>query len=179
MLGLAVPAMIGSRDAQVFYSGSRTAFERHRDVLDTWATSTYDGPDAGAASLIDLAMLSGMYQMFAGFLHGAAMVGSGGMSAARFAARTTPFLAAMTRGLAGLARVVDGGDYTVAGQQSLEFSDLSHIVRASEEQGVEPAALAAVQALIDRQVTAGHGSDGLARIYESLRAPSAPAGGAA
>lgn len=176
---MAVPAMIGSPEAQVFYSGSRAAFERYRDVLDTWATSTYDGPDAGMASLIDLAMLSGMYQMFAGFLHGAAMVGSGGMTATRFAARATPFLAAMTRGLAGLARVVDGGDYTVAGQQSLEFSDLSHIVRASHEQGVNPATLAAVQALIGRQVAAGHGAEGLARIYESLRAGAAPTGGAA
>jgi 3-hydroxyisobutyrate dehydrogenase-like beta-hydroxyacid dehydrogenase len=176
---MAVPAMIGSRDAQVFYSGSRTAFERYREVFDTWATSSYDGPGAGMASLIDLAMLSGMYQMFAGFLHGAAMVGSEGMTAARFADRTAPFLAAMTRGFAGLARVVDGGDYTVAGQQSLDFSDLSHIVRASAEQGVNPATLAAVQDLISRQVAAGHGSDGLARIYESLRAPAAPARGVA
>lgn len=176
---MAVPAMIGSRDAQVFYSGPRTTFERYRDVFDTWATSTYDGPDAGLASLIDLAMLSGMYQMFAGFLHGAAMVGSEGMTAAAFAARATPFLAAMTRGFAGLARVVDGGDYTVAGQQSLDFSDLSHIVRASEDQGVDPATLGAVQALIRRQVDAGHGSEGLARMYESLRPRTAPTGGAA
>jgi 3-hydroxyisobutyrate dehydrogenase-like beta-hydroxyacid dehydrogenase len=50
---LAVPAMIGSREAQIFYSGSSTAYEQYRDVLDSWATTTYDGPDAGMASLID------------------------------------------------------------------------------------------------------------------------------
>ena len=54
--------MIGSRGAQI-----------------------YKGPDAGMASMVDLATLSGMYQMFAGFFHGAAMVGSEGMSAATFA----------------------------------------------------------------------------------------------
>lgn len=176
---LAVPAMIGSREAQIFYSGSQVAYELHREVLDILATSTYDGADAGLASLIDLAMLSGMYQMFAGFFHGAAMVRSAGMTAAQFAARTTPFISATTNGFSGYAEVIDGGDYTVPGQQSLEFSDLSHIVRASDEQGVDPVTIAAVQALIRRQIVGGHGSEGLARLYESLRADDPTVGGVA
>lgn len=174
---LAVPAMIGSPGAQVFYSGSQNAFDQHREILDAWATSTFDGTDAGRASLIDLAMLSGMYQMFAGFIHGAAMVGSEGMIATDFATRTTPFLSAMTEGFAEFAQIIDGGDYTVPGQQSLDFSELSHIVRASEEQGVNPAPLAAVQALISRQIAAGYGSEGFSRIFESFRAADATVGG--
>lgn len=166
---MAVPAMIGSRAGQIFYSGSRAAYDALLPTLDVWATSEFHGEDAGRASLVDLAMLSGMYQMFTGFFHGAAMVASMGMSAADFAARQAPFLAAMTEGLDGYAKVIDGGDYTVAGQQSLEFSDLSHIVRASEEEGVDPSPIAAVQALISGQIAAGHGSEGLARVYESLR----------
>jgi 3-hydroxyisobutyrate dehydrogenase-like beta-hydroxyacid dehydrogenase len=167
---LAVPPMIGTPAAAVFYSGSRGAFEASQPWLDLWASSTYDGEDAGRAALFDLAMLSGMYAMFAGFMHGAAMVGSDGVSAREFATRTTAFLAAMTEGFMGFAEVIDGGDYTVEGQQSLDFSDLSHIVRASDEQGVNPAPIAMVQALIRCQVAAGHGSEGFARIYESLRA---------
>lgn len=167
---MAVPAMIGSRAGQIFYSGSRAAYDALLPTLDVWATSEFHGEDAGRASLVDLAMLSGMYQMFTGFFHGAAMAATIGMSAADFAARQAPFLAAMTEELAGYAKVIDGGDYTVAGQQSLEFSDLSHIVRASEEQGIDPAPIAAVQALISRQIDAGHGSEGLPRVIESLRA---------
>ena len=109
-----------------------------------------------------------MYTMFAGFLHGAAMAGSAGMSATDFAARATPFLSAMTFGFADDARVIDGGDYTVAGQQSLDFSDLSHIVRASEEQGVEPSPIAAVQELISKQIAAGPRHRGL---RQDLREP--------
>lgn len=167
---MAVPAMIGSRAGQIFYSGSRAAYDALLPTLDVWATSEFHGEDAGRASLVDLAMLSGMYQMFTGFFHGAAMVATTGMSASDFAARQAVFLAAMTEELAGYAKVIDGGDYTVAGQQSLEFSDLSHIVRASEEQGVDPAPIAAVQALISRQIDAGYGSEGLPRVVESLRA---------
>lgn len=167
---MATPPMIGTPEASILYSGLREVFDEVRPVLDRWATSTYDGADSGLASLFDLAMLSGMYTMFAGFLHGAAMVGSAGISATDFAARATPFLAAMTSGFAHDAAVIDGGDYTVPGQQSLEFSDLGHIVRASQEQGVDPTPVAAVQGLISRQIAAGHGAEGFARLYESLRA---------
>jgi 3-hydroxyisobutyrate dehydrogenase-like beta-hydroxyacid dehydrogenase len=167
---MATPPMIGMSEASILYSGSRHVFDTARPVLDRWATSTYYGEDSGLASLFDLALLSGMYSMFAGFLHGAAMVGAAGVSATEFAAHATPFLGAMTAGFADDARVIDGGDYTVAGQQSLVFSDLGKIVRASEEQGVEPTPIAAVQALISEQIAAGHGAEGFARIYESLRA---------
>lgn len=167
---MATPPMIGTAEASILYSGSADVFAAVRPVLDRWGTSTYDGADSGLASLYDLAMLSGMYTMFAGFLHGAAMVGSVGVTATEFAARATPFLSAMTAGFAHDAAVIDGGDYTVPGQQSLDFSDLGHIVRASEEQGVDPAPVAAVQELISRQIAAGHGAEGFARVYESLRA---------
>lgn len=169
---MATPPMIGGPGAAILYSGLCEVFEDARPVLDRWADSTYDGADSGLASLFDLAMLSGMYSMFAGFLHGAAMAGSAGMSATEFAGRATPFLAAMTDSFAHFASVIDGGDYTVPGQQSLDFSDLSHIVRASEEQGVLPMPIAAVQELISKQIAAGHGAEGFARIYEGLRADS-------
>ena len=167
---MATPPMIGGPGAAILYSGLREVFEDARPVLDRWADSTYDGADSGLASLFDLAMLSGMYSMFAGFLHGAAMAGSAGMSATEFAGRATPFLSAMTDSFAYFASVIDGGDYTVPGQQSLDFSDLSHIVRASEEEGVPPVPVAAVQELISKQIAAGHGAEGFARIYEGLRA---------
>jgi 3-hydroxyisobutyrate dehydrogenase-like beta-hydroxyacid dehydrogenase len=176
---MAVPAMIGTGDGQILYSGSEEAYDTLLPVLGAWGSSEYLGADPGRAALVDLAMLSGMYQMFTGFLHGAAMAAPAGMTAAEFAARQVPFLSAMVHGLAGYAQIVDGGDYTVAGQQSLDFSDLSHLVRASEEEGVDPAPIAAVQELIDRQVRAGYGSEGFARIYESMRRTAASAEGAA
>ncbi|WP_257231154.1 NAD(P)-dependent oxidoreductase [Streptomyces sp. UH6] len=175
---MAVPAMIGPREGQILYSGSRAAYDALLPLLDVWPAGEFHGEDAGRASLVDLAMLSGMYQMFTGFLHGAAMVASLGMSASDFAARQAPFLSAMTHELAGYAKVVDGGDYTVPGQQSLDFSDLSHLVRASEEEGVDPAPIAAVQELIGRQIAAGHGSEGFPRIYESLRPAGVTTGSA-
>jgi 3-hydroxyisobutyrate dehydrogenase-like beta-hydroxyacid dehydrogenase len=166
---LAVPEMIGGPGSSILYSGSSAAFDRYGSVLERWGSGTYLGPDAGLAALYDLALLAGMYVMFAGFLHGAAMVAPAGVSATEFAARAAPWLTAMTGAFAEYAAVVDGGDYTVAGQQSLEFSDLGDIVRASVEQGIAPDMVAAVQRLVRRQIDAGHGREGFARLYESIR----------
>ncbi|MGF0116223.1 NAD(P)-dependent oxidoreductase [Promicromonospora sp. Marseille-Q5078] len=165
---MAAPPMIGAPGAAILYSGDEGVFRETRGVLDVWATGTFEGTDPGRASLLDLAMLSGMYTMFAGFLHGAAMVGVDGVDAASFARRAAPFLAAMTEFFALDAEVIDGGDYS-GPVQSLDWSDLGHLVRASEEQGVDPAPIAMVVELRRRQVDAGHGAEDFARIYESLR----------
>jgi 3-hydroxyisobutyrate dehydrogenase-like beta-hydroxyacid dehydrogenase len=166
---MAVPEMIGKPGSAILYSGSEAVFDRYRDLMALWGESSWFGPDAGMASLYDLAMLSGMYVMFAGFLHGAAMVGSEGVSAVDFAARATPFLAAMTGVFREFARIVDARDYAGEGQQSLEFSDLTDLLTASTEQGVSTEVIAPVQALLTRQISAGHGKDGFVRIFEELR----------
>ncbi|PWK83409.1 3-hydroxyisobutyrate dehydrogenase-like beta-hydroxyacid dehydrogenase [Lentzea atacamensis] len=168
---MAVPHMIGRPESSILYSGSAEVFHEHRALLDLWGTSTYFGEDAGLASLYDLALLSGMYVMFAGFLHGAAMVAPAGITATEFAKAAAPWLTAMTGGFEGYAAVIDGGDYTVEGQQSLEFSDLTHIVAASADQGISTEVIGMVQQLIQRQIDAGHGKEGFARIIESIKQP--------
>ena len=167
---MAVPAMIGQPGSGLLYSGSAAAFDRHKPLLELWGSITYFGADPGLAPLYDLALLAGMYVMFAGFMHGAAMVAPAGVTAGEFAAMAAPWLTAMTEGFQGFATVIDGGDYTVDGQQSLEFSDLGDILTASSDQGISTDVVAMVQRLIRRQIDAGHGKDGFARIMESIRA---------
>jgi 3-hydroxyisobutyrate dehydrogenase-like beta-hydroxyacid dehydrogenase len=167
---MAVPAMIGGAGSSIFYSGSGSVFEEQRPLLEEWGEASFFGTDAGTASLYDLAILAGMYTMFAGFMHGAAMVGAEGGSAADFAARATPFLAAMTGAFGEFAAVIDSRDYAGEGQQSLEFSDLGDLLQASADQGVSVEVIEPVQRLIRRQIAAGHGAEGFARIYEELRA---------
>ncbi|MGC9499238.1 NAD(P)-dependent oxidoreductase [Streptomyces sp. WG7] len=168
---MAVPHMIGRPGASVLYSGSAEVFDQYKPLLDLWGTSSYFGEDAGLASLYDLALLAGMYVMFAGFMHGAAMVAPAGVTAAEFAAHATPWLTAMTGGFEGFAAVIDGGDYTVEGQQSLRFSDLTDILAASSDQGISTEVVTMVQRLIQRQIDAGHGEEGFARIIESIKQP--------
>lgn len=166
---MAVPELIGTPAGEVLYSGSAEVFDAHRGLLESWCRAEYLGFDAGAAALYDLALLAGMYSMFAGFFHGAAMVGTAGVSATEFAGRATPWLQAMADSLTDFAAVVDAGDYGAAGQQSLYFSDPRYIVTASRDAGVRTDLIDAVRALVLRQIDAGHGADGFARVIESFR----------
>ncbi len=168
---LAVPEMIGSPGSSIFYSGARDVFDAHHDLWELWGESEFAGTDPGLAALHDMAMLTGMYTMFAGFLQGAAMLAAEGVPASAFAARQAPFLAAMTESLPGYAETVDTRDYAGPGQQSLRFTAtaLSALLRAAVEQGVVPAALQPVHDLVNRQIAAGHGDLGTARIFEEMR----------
>jgi 3-hydroxyisobutyrate dehydrogenase-like beta-hydroxyacid dehydrogenase len=168
---MAVPAMIGTPASEIFYSGDESIFQRCQEIFAVWGKASYFGADTGLASLYDLALLAGMYVMFAGFLQGAAMVRTAGISASAFAVRSKAWLTAMTEGFAGLAAVVDGGDYTVPNQQSLDFSDLAKMLAAAAEVGVGAQPVALVQALINRQQSAGFGAHGFARIDESIANP--------
>ncbi|MFC5823646.1 NAD(P)-dependent oxidoreductase [Nonomuraea insulae] len=168
---MAVPPMIGQPGSSILYSGSAAVFDQYKPLLELWGTSTYFGKDAGLASLYDLALLAGMYVMFAGFMHGAAMVAPAGITAGEFAAMAAPWQSAMTGAFQGFAAVIDGGDYTVEGQQSLQFSNLSDLLAASSGQGISTEVVAMVQRLIQRQIDAGHGEEGFARIIESIKQP--------
>ncbi|MGV9798491.1 NAD(P)-dependent oxidoreductase [Mycobacterium sp. NPDC003449] len=166
---MATPEMIGTPQSSILYSGSSALYDDHRKLLELWGTPEYLGDDAGMASLYDLALLSAMYAMFAGFFHGAAMVGAAGVPAKEFAARAAGWLSAVVPSLAGYAEVIDGGDYGVVGQQSLLFSDLGDIIEASRDQGIGSEVVDVVQRLIRRQIDAGHGADGFARVIESIK----------
>jgi 3-hydroxyisobutyrate dehydrogenase-like beta-hydroxyacid dehydrogenase len=158
---MATPEMIGTPQSAVLYSGSQRLYGEYRDP--------------GMASLYDLALLSGMYTMFAGFFHGAAMVGAAGVPAKEFAARAATWLQTVVFAITEYAEVIDGGDYSLPGQQSLEFSDISDIVDASRDQGISTELVDVVQRLIHRQIDAGHGRDGFARVIESIKHPEAAA----
>jgi 3-hydroxyisobutyrate dehydrogenase-like beta-hydroxyacid dehydrogenase len=168
---MATPGMIGTPQSSILYSGSPEVFDQHRGLLELWGSPEYFGDDAGMASLYDLALLSGMYAMFAGFFHGAAMVGAAGVPAKEFATRAAAWLQNVVFAVTEYADVIDGGDYSVPGQQSLEFSDISDIVDASRAQGISTELVDVVQRLIHRQIDAGHGTDGFARVIESIKHP--------
>jgi 3-hydroxyisobutyrate dehydrogenase-like beta-hydroxyacid dehydrogenase len=170
---MAVPEMIGAPGSLIYYSGSRALFDDVRPLLQTWGETEYFGNDAGLASLHDLALLSTMYVMFAGFFHGAAMAGTAGMPAKEFAGRAIGWLQTVLPALSEFAEVIDGGDYTAPGQQSLDFSDITEIVDASRDAGISTEVVDVVQRLVHRQIDTGHGAEGFARVIESIRRPAA------
>ncbi|GAA3729769.1 3-hydroxyisobutyrate dehydrogenase-like beta-hydroxyacid dehydrogenase [Spinactinospora alkalitolerans] len=172
---MAVPPMIGSPESVLLYSGSADAFEAHRRTLEILGTGRHLGADAGLAPLHDLAMLTGAYGMFAGFLQAVAMVGTERAEVAEFTSSLlVPWLNAMTTELPRLAERVDTGDHAtdVGSNLAMQAAAFPNLVDAAGAQGVDAGLLAPVRALLDRGVAEGHGAEELSSLVELLRKPA-------
>ncbi|MEU2038947.1 NAD(P)-dependent oxidoreductase [Nocardia niwae] len=166
---MAVPPMIGLPGAAILYSGSQAVFDAHRQTLELLAAAEYFGEDAGFASTYDFALLATMYAMFGGFLHGAAMMRSVGVSAAEFGRRAAGWVSAMTGSLPHQGAVIDTAAYTDP-VQSIAFhkAALDAINRASRDANITLDFVAPLKNLLDRQVADGRGALGFERTFEEL-----------
>ncbi|MFR9722579.1 NAD(P)-dependent oxidoreductase [Streptomyces sp. MS19] len=168
---MAVPPMIGTPGAYVFYSGSREAFERHEAVLAVPARTAYVGEDAGLAALHDVALLTAMTGMFAGVTQAFALVGGADVAPGDFAGLLADWLGAMTGSVHEVAAQLEGGDLTKGVTSSLAMMAAGNgtLVRTAEEAGVGNELLAPFMALMERRVAQGHGDEGLAGLPGLLR----------
>ncbi|MGG2462449.1 NAD(P)-dependent oxidoreductase [Streptomyces sp. RGM 3693] len=167
---MAVPDLIGKPSAFVLYSGAKDAFERSRGVLDSFARSVYLGTDPGLAPLNDLALLSGMYGMFGGFLHAAALMRSADRNVTAFTREVLmPWLRAMAENqLPAMAAQVDSGDYGVTGSNLAMQVSHDAIGDASRAQGVSTELFDPLWELMKRRVADGHGQESIGGVLELL-----------
>ena len=159
---MAVPEIIGRPQAFVLYSGAKDAFEAHRGLLDAFARSVYLGSDPGLAPLNDLALLSGMYGMFGGFLHAAGLVRSAGGNVAEFTRELlVPWLRAMADSqLPAMAEQADAGNYGATG------SNLATQVSHDAIGAVSARSGGPGRGGRERGVTDGHGEESIGGVLE-------------
>ncbi len=165
---MAVPEIIGQPQAFVLYSGAEDAFRAHREVLDAFARSVYLGTDPGLAPLNDLALLSGMYGMFGGFLHAAGLVRSAGGNVAEFTRELlVPWLRAMADNqLPAMAEQADSGDYGATGSNLAMQVSHDAIGDVSRAQGVSTELFGPLWELMKRRVADGHGAESVGGVLE-------------
>ncbi|MFI7675334.1 NAD(P)-dependent oxidoreductase [Actinophytocola sp. NPDC049390] len=166
---MAIPSMIGTPAAVVLYSGSEQAFRRSESALQAFGEARYLGAAPGMAALNDIAMLTGMYGMFGGFVHAAALVRTEGVAVVEFTETLlVPWLRALFPALVDMAGQIDSGDYTA------KESDLSMQVAndgisvVSRAQGVSSELSDPLFALMRRRVEQGFGGDDFPSVVELL-----------
>ncbi|MFF9091972.1 NAD(P)-dependent oxidoreductase [Streptomyces sp. NPDC014802] len=171
---MAVPPMIGAPDsgAYVFYSGSAELFEEHRDALAVPAGTVYVGTDPGFAALHDVALLSGMYGMFAGIAHAFALIRREDIAPKEFAPLLVSWLGAMAPMALQTAEQLESGDYRtgVASHLAMQVAGSATLLRTAEEQGVDAGLLTPVLDLMRRRLADGHGDEGTTGLVDLLRA---------
>ncbi|KAL2862469.1 NAD(P)-dependent oxidoreductase [Aspergillus lucknowensis] len=166
---MAIPVMIGSPHAVLLCSGNNAAaFAAVEADLAHLGTAKFLGTDPGSASLHDLALLSGMYGLFAGFFQATALATSQpGNTATGFLSLLVPWLTAMTQSLAALAEQIDSGDYTTRGSNlAMQVAAIPNMIAASEEQGVSPRLVEPIFELMKRAVEGGYGGADISAVIE-------------
>lgn len=172
--GVMVPApLVGTEESFVFYSGPRAVFDAHSATLALIGKPDYRGEDHALAQLYYQALLDIFLTSLAATLHATALVGSAGVSAASFMPYATGFFDTMSSYLGEVAGEVDNGRYPGAeATVTMMGATADHIVAASTEAGIDVGLPVAVQALYDRAIAAGHGSDGWTSLIEGIREPA-------
>lgn len=167
---MAIPQMIGLPGASILYSGDEDAYTLVLPVLSELAAAEFFTGDPGRASLVDLALLAGMYGMFGGMAQATAMAERAGLSPTVFAPRLAGWLQAMAGAAPGHAEAAESRDYTTD-TQSVDFNlgALEAIMAAARDEGVGDAFLAPVRDALAARAVAGHGADVFASIIESVR----------
>ncbi|WP_129648975.1 NAD(P)-dependent oxidoreductase [Peristeroidobacter agariperforans] len=168
---MATPPMIGGEHALILYSGSRATFDAHADSLEALGAANYLGADPGLASLHDLALLSGMYGVFAGFFHATALVDSEGIRSDSFLRLLGPWMAAMMGELPGYAQKIDSGRHgvNVVSNLGMQAASLENILTATREQGVATDLLEPMLELFRQRASAGFGHEDISGIFELMR----------
>ena len=171
---MAVPPMIGTPGAFIFYSGPHDVFEQHRAALEVLARPAYVGADPGLAALYDIALLSAMYGMFGGAQHALALITSTDSRAEPFTnSFLVPWLTAMLTSLPNIARELDNGPAETANSNlSMQAAAYENLVTTAQKQGVDPSLLTPMGELLRRAVATGHGAGGLSALVGMLRAPA-------
>ncbi len=168
---MATPPMIGGEHALLLYSGSKATFDAHAGALEGLGAATYLGADAGLASLHDLALLSGMYGLFAGFFHASALVESEGIRVGAFLKLLGPWMTAMMGELPGYAQKIDSGNHgvNVVSNLGMQAASLDNILTATSEQGVATELLAPMLELFRKRLDAGLGDEDISGVFELIR----------
>ncbi|MFF9853590.1 NAD(P)-dependent oxidoreductase [Streptomyces litmocidini] len=170
---MAVPPMIGVPEAggYVFYSGSRELFELHRAVLAVPVGTEYVGEDAGFAALHDVALLSGMYGMFAGAAHAFALIRREDIDPVAFAPLLSGYLSAMADPyVLQTADRLKSGDLTtgVVSRLAMQVAGTPTFLATAEGQGVSTELLRPYFELMRRRLDVGSGEEDLTGVVDLL-----------
>jgi 3-hydroxyisobutyrate dehydrogenase-like beta-hydroxyacid dehydrogenase len=169
---MAVPDAVGTADAVLVYSGPRPLYDAHEATLGGLGTGLHLGDGPGPSATHEMATLVLMWGMLDGFLNGAAILGTAGLSATAYLPIAQRAVGTVAGWLPEYARQADDGIYPADdGTLDTHLAAMAHVVEESESLGVNAQLPRLVKALAERAVTAGHGGGGYAALVEQFRKP--------
>jgi len=167
---MAIPPMIGQAETLILTSGSAAAHATAHDALKSFGSSRYLGGDPGHAALYDLALLTAMYGMFGGYLHGTALLRADGIAAEGFVELVQPWLMAMQASLPEMARQIDHRDHgsNVGSNLAMQAAAYVNLIDASRARKLSTDLVEPMQRLLQKAVATGSGGHDIASMAELI-----------
>jgi 3-hydroxyisobutyrate dehydrogenase-like beta-hydroxyacid dehydrogenase len=171
--GIMVPAdVVGTDGSYVFYSGPKSVFEAHEPTLSVIGRPDYRGEDRGLAQLFYQALAHVFVTTLAAFVQGAALLGAADVTAREYAPLADGLVQLARESFGEAARNIDADDHPDEGASAQMMAvGVHHIVGAVAATGQHTALPAAVKALFDGVIAAGHGKDSWTRMIDVIRQP--------
>lgn len=171
---MAIPPMIGTPDALIFYGGKTSVFQAHEPLLkQLGGSTTYLGTDPGVPLLYDLALLTMLYGAWYSYFHAHAMLRTANVSAAEFLPFASNWLQHLIVPLLTdpeAARALDEGNHaTDVSNMAVNRLALDNIVHSSREMGISPDWLVPIQAIAKQMVEEGYSADAFSRVFEEMK----------
>lgn len=169
---MAVPQMIGLPEALIFYGGAQEVFAGQEELLKLLGGNiVYLGADAGVPMIYDLALLTMLWSSLAGYYHAQALVSTVGVKAAEFLPFANTWIEhVITPAIPESAEEIDSASFeTEISSLNVNKAAISHLVKTSNQLGIDSDMSVAIQALIEKRVAAGHGTHALSSLVEAFK----------
>ncbi|GGS90992.1 6-phosphogluconate dehydrogenase [Planobispora rosea] len=158
----AAPEMIGTDAATILYSGSRSAFERHRTTLELLSRPRFVGEAPQAAAVWDLALFGVWYDAQLGLLRALDTVRETGIDIAEFSDTAATQLGHVVTGIPTAVSELLQAAYP-AGPATLteHLTVVRHLIELRSGGRLGDGGLPAVAARIEALIADGRGDEGL------------------
>ena len=169
---MASPLEVGTPDGTLLYAGPQAVFDRYKPLLlSLGGNALFMGESPGHAAALEGSLLSFLYAAWIGFLHGAALCESEGISIESYLSATVPMLDSLVTPLVKSAAEMAGQRSYASSVASLNANTiaLEHIVQFCDKNGVDRALPACLAGALQRAASAGHGEKDLAAVFEIFR----------
>ena len=169
---LAFPRNIGTPEATILVSGSRGVFEEHQDTLGSLGTIVFVGEKVGLASTNDTAVLSFFMSALTGFLHGALIFESEGLSVKDFLVLAESVMPVVGAELRRITDRVKAGNYDETDAEINAWAGgVDHLVQVSLENQISGEVPGFLSKIMQEAISAGHGKHDIAGLMEIFRKP--------
>lgn len=168
--GVMVPApLVGGEHAYVFYSGPKTVFDNHADVLGLIGRADYLGENHILAQLYYQAQLDIFLTSLSSYLHASALLTTAGVPAKEFARYAKDNFDSLSMYVDAAAENIDARNHPGdLANVTMMGATADHIVGASSELGVDTGLPRAVQTMYRRAIDAGYGRSSWTSLFEGL-----------